>query len=161
MRSGAKPTRPIFSSAGETGDLGTVITLAAVRYPQIALIGFSLGGNVTLKYLGEGGCHPAVIAGVAISVPIDLAASANIIDRRWSNRLYLRRFLSRLLPKIRAKSLRFPDHLDASRSHRIRTLRNSITFIRRRSMVFGMRRSTGRNRARGSICMKSRFPHFS
>jgi uncharacterized protein len=64
-----------------------------------------------------------VIAGVAISVPIDLAASANIIDRRWSNRLYLRRFLSKLLPKIRAKSLRFPDHLDASRSHRIRTLR--------------------------------------
>jgi predicted alpha/beta-fold hydrolase len=121
---GLEPNRLVRSyHSGETGDLGTVIALAAARYPQIALIGFSLGGNVTLKYLGEGGCHPAVIAGVAISVPIDLAASANAIDRRWSNRFYLRRFLSRLLPKIRAKSLRFPDRLDASRSHGIRTLR--------------------------------------
>ncbi len=121
---GLEPNRLVRSyHSGETGDLGTVIALAAGRYSQIALIGFSLGGNVTLKYLGEGGCHPAVIAGVAISVPIDLAASANVIDRRWSNRFYLRRFLSRLLPKIRAKSMRFPEHLDASRSHRVRTLR--------------------------------------
>jgi predicted alpha/beta-fold hydrolase len=78
---------------------------------------------VTLKYLGEGGCHPAVIAGVGISVPIDLAASANAIDRRWSNRIYLRRFLSRLLPKIKAKAVRFPTGLDTSKSHQIRTLR--------------------------------------
>jgi uncharacterized protein len=112
-----------FYHSGETGDLGAVISLAAERYSRIALVGFSLGGNVTLKYLGEGASHPAVIAGVAISVPIDLAASANAIDRRWSNRIYLRRFLSRLLPKVVAKASRFPDQLDASRSHQIRTLR--------------------------------------
>jgi predicted alpha/beta-fold hydrolase len=121
---GLEPNRLVRSyHSGETGDLGAVITLAAERYVQIALIGFSLGGNVTLKYLGEGGCHPAVITGIAISVPIDLAASADAIDRRWSNRFYLRRFLSRLLPKIRAKAQLFPDSLDVTRSHRIRTLR--------------------------------------
>lgn len=121
---GSEPNRLIRSyHSGETGDLGAVIALAAARYPQIALIGFSLGGNVTLKYLGEGNCHPAVIAGVAISVPIDLAASASAIDGRWSNRVYLRRFLSRLLPKVQAKALRFPGQLDLSGSHLIRTLR--------------------------------------
>jgi predicted alpha/beta-fold hydrolase len=121
---GLEPNRLVRSyHSGETGDLGAVIALAAERYPRIALIGFSLGGNVTLKYLGEGGCHPAVIAGVGISVPIDLAASANAIDRRWSNRIYLRRFLSRLLPKIKAKAVRFPTGLDTSKSHQIRTLR--------------------------------------
>ena len=121
---GPEPNRLVRSyHSGETGDLGAVIALAAERYPRIALIGFSLGGNVTLKYLGEGGCHPAVVAGIAISVPIDLAASAHAIDHRWSNRIYLRRFLSRLLPKIRAKALLFPDRLDVRRNRRIRTLR--------------------------------------
>ena len=121
---GAEPNRLVRSyHSGETGDLRAVIALAAARYPRIALIGFSLGGNVTLKYLGEGGCHPAVIAGIAISVPVDLQASANAIDRRWSNRIYLRRFLSKLLPKIRGKALRFPSGLDAEWSHRVRTLR--------------------------------------
>jgi predicted alpha/beta-fold hydrolase len=76
-----------------------------------------------LKYLGESACHPAVFAGIGISVPVDLAASADAIDRRWSNRFYLRRFLRKMVPKIVAKALRFPDRLDASRSNQIRTLR--------------------------------------
>jgi len=121
---GPEPNRLMRSyHSGETGDLSAVIALAAARYPRIALVGFSLGGNVTLKYLGEGECHPSVIAGVAISVPIDLAASANAIDGHWSNRVYLRRFLSKLLPKVKAKALRFPGHLDLGGSRRIQTLR--------------------------------------
>jgi predicted alpha/beta-fold hydrolase len=112
-----------FYHSGETGDLGAVVTLAAAKYPRIALIGFSLGGNVTLKYLGEGACDAAVIAGIAVSVPIDLAASASAIDRRWTNRIYLRRFLRRLAPKVVVKALRFPDQIDARRSYQIRTLR--------------------------------------
>jgi uncharacterized protein len=121
---GLEPNRLVRSyHSGETGDLAAVIALAAARYSRIALIGFSLGGNVTLKYLGEGGCHPAVVAGIAISVPIDLMACANAIDHRWTNRIYLRRFLSKLMPKIQAKALLFPDRLDVRPSHRIRTLR--------------------------------------
>src|SRR6202795_4642588 len=121
---GLEPNRLVRSyHSGETGDLAAVIALAAARYSRIALIGFSLGGNVTLKYLGEGGCHPAVVAGIAISVPIDLMACANAIDHRWSNRIYLRRFLSKLVQKIQAKALLFPDRLDVRTSHRIRTLR--------------------------------------
>jgi predicted alpha/beta-fold hydrolase len=121
---GLEPNRLVRSyHSGETGDLAAVIALAATRYSRIALIGFSLGGNVTLKYLGEGSCHPAVVAGVAISVPIDLMACAKAIDHRWSNRIYLRRFLSKLVPKIQAKALLFPDRLNVRANHRIRTLR--------------------------------------
>jgi predicted alpha/beta-fold hydrolase len=121
---GLEPNRLVRSyHSGETRDLAAVIALAAARYSRIALVGFSLGGNVTLKYLGEGGCHPAVVAGIAISVPIDLMACADAIDHRWSNQIYLRRFLSKLVPKIQAKALLFPDRLDVRTSHRIRTLR--------------------------------------
>ncbi|MBA4359005.1 MAG: alpha/beta hydrolase, partial [Desulfovibrio sp.] len=62
-----------FYHSGATDDLATVIAhaLAPDRYRQLALIGFSLGGNLLLKYLGEQGPHtPAPIThGVAFSVP--------------------------------------------------------------------------------------------
>jgi len=54
-----------FYHSGETNDLGAVIERAAAMYGRIALIGFSLGGNITLKYLGEARTHPAVVAGSA------------------------------------------------------------------------------------------------
>jgi uncharacterized protein len=113
---------PRFYHSGETGDLRTIIQLAAVKYRRIALIGFSLGGNLTLKYLGETRAHPAVIGAAAISAPVDLAASARILDQRRSNRIYLRRFIRSLIAKVEAKAAKFPDVLDVSRSRAIRTL---------------------------------------
>jgi uncharacterized protein len=107
--------------SGETGDLSAVVRLAATRYSRIALIGFSLGGNVTLKYLAETGPHQSVIGAATISVPIDLAASARVLDQRWSNRLYLRRFIRSLIAKVEAKALSFPDQLDINRIRAIRT----------------------------------------
>jgi uncharacterized protein len=115
---------PRLYHSGETGDLGAVIRFAATKYSQIALIGFSLGGNFTLKYLGEATPHPAVIGAVAISVPIDLAASARALDQRWSNRIYLRRFIKSLIAKVETKALSFPDQIDASWSQTIRTFQD-------------------------------------
>jgi predicted alpha/beta-fold hydrolase len=113
---------------GETSDLGAVVAIAAAKYSRIALIGFSLGGSITLKYLGEGACHPAVVAGIGVSVPVDVAASIDAIDRRWSNRFYRRYFLSRLSPQLEAKALLFPDRLDVRRSRLIRTFRELDEF---------------------------------
>jgi len=107
--------------SGETGDLATVIARAAIDYQKIALVGFSLGGNVVLKYLGEASPHPAVTAGVAISAPIDLAACARHLDQRWSNRVYLRRFLVSLVGKIEAKARMFPERLDVRGLRRMRS----------------------------------------
>lgn len=112
---------PRFYHSGETGDLGAVIRLAASQYSRIALIGFSLGGNLTLKYLGEAKPHPAVMGAVAVSVPIDLAASARALDQRWSNRIYRRRLIKSLIVKVEAKALRFPDQIDVNRIRTIRT----------------------------------------
>ena len=111
---GGEPNRlPRFYHSGETQDLAEVIRHGARNYSTIALVGFSLGGNVTLKYLGETPSHPAVAAAVAISVPVDLAACAAILDSRRGNRVYLRRFLKTLIAKAEAKAVRFPDQFDA------------------------------------------------
>jgi predicted alpha/beta-fold hydrolase len=109
-----------FYHSGDTGDLAAVIEHAAGAYEQIALIGFSLGGNVTLKYLGEGRTHPAVVAGVGISVPVDLAASCESLDHRWENRIYLRRLLKLLIARVQAKARQFPE-LDTAGAQAIRT----------------------------------------
>lgn len=119
---GGEPNRlPRFYHSGETGDLGTVISRSAPDYGCIALVGFSLGGNITLKYLGEAVPHPAVVGAVAVSVPIDLAASARALDQRPGNRIYLQRFMKTLVAKIEAKATRFPADLDAAGARAIRT----------------------------------------
>jgi uncharacterized protein len=100
--------------SGETADLGRVIHHAAKTHSEIALIGFSLGGNITLKYLGEIPPHPSVKKAAAISVPIDLASCARALDLRPANRFYLRRFLGTLIAKMEAKALRFPREMDVS-----------------------------------------------
>jgi predicted alpha/beta-fold hydrolase len=114
-----------FYHSGETADLGAVIRhgTGSGRYSRVALIGFSLGGNLILKYLGEAPPHPAVTVAAAISAPIDLAASAHVLDQQWDNRIYLRRFMRRLLTKVEAKALHFPDELDVRGSRSIRTFR--------------------------------------
>ena len=121
---GGEPNRlPRFYHSGETGDLGAVVRHAAesAGYGHIALVGFSLGGNVTLKYLGEAPPHPAVRAAAAVSVPVDLASSAHVLDRRRVNRLYLRRFIQSLVGKVEAKAKRFPDGFDLRGIRRVRT----------------------------------------
>lgn len=107
--------------SGATEDLSAVVSHAALSYARIALIGFSLGGNLTLKYMGEAPPHDSVVAAVAISAPVDLAASARMLDQRWSNRLYLRRFIDSLVAKVEAKALRFPEDIDARGSRALRT----------------------------------------
>ena len=93
----------------------------------IAIIGFSLGGNVTLKYLGEASPHPAVRAAVAISVPIDLAASARRLDGEIGNRFYLRRFLHLLRAKMEAKARHFPREIVLGRARTFREFDDRYT----------------------------------
>lgn len=110
-----EPNRlPRAYHSGETEDLRAVIARGASDYSTLALVGFSLGGNVVLKYLGEAPSHPTVQTGAAICAPIDLAACARKLDQHRSNRLYLRRFIVSLVDKIEAKATLFPDIVDAT-----------------------------------------------
>jgi uncharacterized protein len=112
---------PRLYHSGETGDLGAVIDFAATRYSRIALVGFSLGGNLILKYLGESNPHPALVRAAAISAPLDLAATARAMDRHWGNRIYRDSFIKSLIAKVEAKAIRFPDRFDVSGIRLIRT----------------------------------------
>jgi len=117
-----EPNRlPRAYHSGETEDLRTIIARAARDYPTLALIGFSLGGNVVLKYLGEAPPHAGIRAGAAVCAPIDLAACARKLDENRSNRIYLRRFIVSLVEKIEAKATLFPDVVDATDARRLRT----------------------------------------
>lgn len=121
---GAEPNRLARSyHSGESGDLRLLIEHAARQYADIVLIGFSLGGNITLKYASESPPHPAVRAAVAVSAPVDLASSAKALDGRPGNRFYLHRFLKTLLAKTYTKARRFPDRIDMAGLARIRTIR--------------------------------------
>lgn len=101
-----------FYHSGETGDLHLVIGHAGKSYPRIALVGFSLGANLSLKCVGEVEPHPSVRAVVGISGPVDLASSALALDEKPGNRLYQQRFLQSLKVKVLAKAQRFPDLRD-------------------------------------------------
>ena len=119
---GEEPNRLVrLYHSGATEDLGAVVEHAAKSYTRIALIGFSLGGNLTLKYMGEAPPQESVLAAVAISAPVDLAASARMLDQRWGNRIYLRRFIDSLVSKVEAKALHFPGQIDARGSRALRT----------------------------------------
>jgi predicted alpha/beta-fold hydrolase len=119
---GEEPNRLVrLYHSGATEDLNAVVEYAGASYSHIALIGFSLGGNLTLKYMGEAPLHRSVAAAVGISAPVDLAGSARMLDQRWSNRVYLRRFIDSLIGKVEAKAVQFPSEIDARGSRDLRT----------------------------------------
>ncbi len=117
---------------GEIGDLGEVIghALRTKRYEEVVLIGFSMGGNITLKYLGvQGSKTPDVIKkGIAISSPVDLGASALLLDRP-GNRFYRDRFQKKLTRKIAQKAALFPDQLDMRKLAQVKQWRDFDEFF--------------------------------
>ncbi len=112
---------------GAIDDLDTVVRHALSRgaYRQAALIGFSLGGNLTLMYLGSKGNSLDSRLGnaAAFSVPCDLAAGARALAKR-SNCIYMRDFLHSLHGKIRAKMSLMPGAISDDGYGRIRTFKD-------------------------------------
>lgn len=115
-----------FYHAGETADMGLVLELLRARAPRSPLgaIGFSLGGNVLLKYLGENDRRAERLPGaaVAISVPFDLAAGARKLEQGMG-RVYSRHFLRRLRHKAEAKAEHLADSCQLDQVRAARTLR--------------------------------------
>jgi len=122
-----EPNRKTYSyHSGATDDLRQVLAhVQSQDRPVRALVGFSLGGNLILKYLGEapGVVLPSIDAAVAFSVPVDLAETTRMMQqaRNWA---YNRRFLRKLSAKIRQKAAMFPREIDISLLSRIKSLRD-------------------------------------
>ncbi|HCR36953.1 MAG TPA: alpha/beta hydrolase, partial [Opitutae bacterium] len=113
--SGEENRLPRSYHSGATEDLQALLEHAAGldRYQSVVLIGFSLGGNLILKYLGEGRATPLPVgSAVAISVPCDLASSARRLESR-DCQFYMRRFARELEAKYARKVARFPEHFEA------------------------------------------------
>ncbi|MCP4022001.1 MAG: alpha/beta fold hydrolase [Desulfobacteraceae bacterium] len=98
---------------GATEDLACVINHAKKQkqYNEIALVGFSLGGNLSLVYLGREIPDPLVTKAVVFSVPCDLKACASTL-KKAGNILYMKRFLIMLHQKIKAKMAIMPDAIN-------------------------------------------------
>jgi predicted alpha/beta-fold hydrolase len=111
-----------FYHSGATDDLDTVVkhVMTNKPYKEIYLVGFSLGGNITLKYLGERKVPALIRKAVVFSVPMDLKTSCEKISRP-ANRIYSNRFLRSLKSKILIKS-KVRKELDTSHLAGIKTL---------------------------------------
>jgi predicted alpha/beta-fold hydrolase len=119
--------------SGETTDLDFVVRRLVSEHPDQPLftVGFSLGGNVLLKWLGEQNTRvPRQLrAAAAISVPYDLERGARHIERGFS-RVYTRHFLRSLRAKAVAKLAHYPGMFDAAALERARSLHdfdNAVT----------------------------------
>ena len=90
--------------SGDTGDIGFLVEHLRNLYPgtPIAAVGYSLGGNALLKYLGEADRGGQVHAAAAVSVPYSLAEGAKQLKTGFS-RVYQRRLLGLLKRKINGK----------------------------------------------------------
>lgn len=114
---------PRFYHHGDAEDLRVVIDHAASKgYASIVLIGFSMGGNMTLRYLGENpsAVNEAVKAAITFSVPCDLTSSVNELNRA-SRSFYRQRFLNKLGKKIAAKAKIYPDLISHDGYDQIKT----------------------------------------
>ncbi len=123
--SGELNRRAATYHSGQTEDLAHVVDHVLARpYDTVALVGFSLGGNLTLKYLGERGeaVDARIQAAAVFSVPVDLSASSHQIEH-LSNWHYKQYFLRSLREKIRQKATRHPETVRTAPLRHIRTLR--------------------------------------
>jgi len=103
-----EPNRLLRSyNSGVSDDLQMVIELLGVKEIQVDyIVGYSLGGNVLLKWLGEQPNTPQVKAAVAVSVPLMLDTCATEIHKGFS-RVYEKALLHTLRKKTREKKMRF------------------------------------------------------
>ena len=115
-----------FYHSGSSDDLNTVLehVLASERWRQVSLVGFSLGGNQTMKLLGELGetVDDRVVGAVAFSVTCDLAASSVRLGE-WQNRIYMARFMKTLRQKVITKERMFPGQLDLEGLDEVQTFK--------------------------------------
>lgn len=103
-------------TAGTTDDMATVASLIQQRFPSVPItaVGYSLGANAVLKWLGETGDNNPLTTAVAVSAPFDLAACATRLDS-GASKIYQRFLLKKMKAAARAKqeilqaAIAFPD----------------------------------------------------
>ena len=122
-----EPNRRFYSyHSGQTEDLEVVTRhiFSLDVYAVVGLVGFSMGGNLTLKYLGERGgeVDDRIAYGVAFSAPCDLTTSSEKMARP-ENTIYMKRFFRSLAEKVRLKADMYPGRIDPDVVAKMRTFK--------------------------------------
>lgn len=121
----AKLTPTLYHS-GLSNDVKRVMNFFVARehLRSISLIGYSMGGNLVLKFAGELGSDapPELTSVVGVSPVVDLAPSADALHEP-QNRIYERKFLRALLKRFRRKAALFPRAFDPQMATGISSLR--------------------------------------
>ena len=129
---GTESLAPTLYHSGLSGDVGAVAEtlIRSEGLSQIALAGYSMGGNLVLKLAGEwGSSHPELKAVAAVGPALDLAASANALNEP-ANRLYEMHFVKRLKKRLALKAKLFPDRFNiaaAEGATSVRAFDNQVT----------------------------------
>lgn len=120
-----KNNRASAYHSGETGDIRYFLQVLKERYPcvPLAAVGFSLGGNVLVKYLGEEQHNSHLVAGVSVSAPLDLADCSRRINQRLS-KIYQKYLLMPLKQGMKEKQACFQDEYPLGKEEikRIKTM---------------------------------------
>ena len=108
-----EPNRlPHAYHSGKSEDLKLIIDnlIKKDTYNKIVVVGYSMGGNITMKYLGEQGTalNTKICCALAISAPCDLAGSSNELAKS-RNLPYMNGFLKTLKSKTVEKIAQFPE----------------------------------------------------
>jgi hypothetical protein len=108
---GSDALTPTLYHSGRSADVGAVVRHFTERFglERVALVGYSMGGNLVLKLAGEWGARRGgpLVAVATVCPAIDLAAGADALHEP-ANRLYERRFLRGLRRRLRHKAELFP-----------------------------------------------------
>jgi uncharacterized protein len=115
---------PTLYHSGLSGDVGAVVDHYSGLFDlqRVALVGYSMGGNLVLKLAGERGARTPLCCVAAVCPAVDLAAGSDALHEPV-NRLYEWHFLRRLMRRYRRKASLFPGIYQTRGIGPIRSLR--------------------------------------
>jgi predicted alpha/beta-fold hydrolase len=121
---GSERLTPTLYHSGLSGDVGAVIEHFSRRFglERVALVGYSMGGNLVLKLAGEWGSRSPLSAVAAVCPAIDLAAGSDALHEPV-NRIYEWKFLRGLMDRFHRKAKLFPRVYSTQGIGPVRSLR--------------------------------------
>ncbi len=121
---GTDALTPTLYHSGLSGDVGAVISHFTAKFglERVALVGYSMGGNLVMKLAGEWGSRAPLVAVAAVCPAVDLAPGSDALHEP-ANRLYEVRFLRGLMRRFRLKAALFPDRYEGGDVGPVRSLR--------------------------------------
>ena len=116
---------PTLYHSGLSNDVGAVMRHYTTRYglERVALVGYSMGGNLVLKFAGEWGSAAPLRAVATVCPAIDLSAGSDALHEP-ANRVYEWHFLRGLMRRYRRKAALYPHVYGSDNTGRIRSLRD-------------------------------------